>query len=80
MVKKAFVNYLDHLDNLTHSLDVLIIMDRTTFQQILPISLKASYFDCDLLTTPKMLKTLFTSIITKRKIFICKKVKSITDS
>ena len=55
-VNKAFVNHLDQLDNLTDMLDILIIMDNTTFQQTLPISLNASKFDSDLLIAPRMLK------------------------
>ena len=39
MVNTAFVNYLDQIDSLTDTLDGLIIMDKTTFEQTLPISL-----------------------------------------
>ena len=53
MVNMAFANYLDLLDNLNDSLDVPILMDRTTFEQTLPLSLNVSKFDCDLLTTPQ---------------------------
>ena len=46
MVNKAFVNYLDQFDNLAESLNTpTILMDRTAFQQTLPISLNASKFD-----------------------------------
>ena len=51
MVNKAFVNYLDQFDNLTNALDALIIMDKTTFKQTLPIFLNNSKFHSDLLTT-----------------------------
>ena len=34
MVNTAFVNYLDQMDNLTESLDVLILMEKTTFKKI----------------------------------------------
>ena len=50
MQNKAFVNYLDQIDNLTETLEVPILMDKTTFKQTLPISLNASKFDSDLLT------------------------------
>ena len=56
MVNTAFVNYLDQLDNLNNSLDVPILMDKTAFEQTLPISLNASNFDTDLLTAPKTIK------------------------
>ena len=69
MVNKAFVNYLDQLDNLTNSLDVPILMDKTTFQHILPISLNASKFDSDLLTAPKMLKDFVHQYHKKEEIF-----------
>ena len=36
-VNKAFVNYLDMLPNLMESLEFLIIKNRTTFEQTLPI-------------------------------------------
>ena len=43
-VDTAFVHYLDQLDNLADSSDVLILMDKTTFEQTLPISLNTSNF------------------------------------
>ena len=55
-VNTAFVNYHDSLDNLTDSLKFQLLMNRTTFNQTLPISLKISTFDSSLLTAPKMLK------------------------
>ena len=47
MVNTAFVHYLDQLDNLTEPFDVSILMDKTTFEQILPISLNAYNFDIE---------------------------------
>ena len=38
-VNTAFVNYLDKFPNLTESLEFPIIRNKTTFEQILPISL-----------------------------------------
>ena len=81
MVNKTFVIYLDQLDNLTDSLDVLIIIDKTTFQQTLPISLNASTFDSDLLTAPKMLKYFVHQHHHKKKeIFDLQERQTIIDS
>ena len=40
-VSKAFVNYLERLDNLTDSLKFPIPLNRTMYEQTLPISLKS---------------------------------------
>ena len=56
MVNAVFVNYLDSLDNLTDSLKFPILLNRTTYKQTLPISLKSFDFDSDLLKALKMLK------------------------
>ena len=56
MVNTAFVNYLDQFDNLTEALEILILKNKTTFEQTLPISLNISKFDSDLLTDPRNLK------------------------
>ena len=40
MVNMAFVNYLDQIHNLTDTLKVPILRNKTTFEQTLPISLK----------------------------------------
>ena len=56
MVNTAFVNYLDTLDNLTDFLRFPILMNRTAYEQTLPISLNLSKFDSELLTAPKILK------------------------
>ena len=55
-VNTAFVNYLDKFPNLTESLELPIIRDKTTFEQILPISLNISKFDPTLLTASGDLK------------------------
>ena len=47
---KAFINYLDQFPNLTECLEFLIIKKKTTFEQILHISLNMSKFDSTLLT------------------------------
>ena len=55
-VNTVFINYLESLDNLTDSLKFPLLMNRTTFEQILPISLNISGFDSELLIASKMLK------------------------
>ena len=39
----AFVSYLDSLDNLTYSLKAPILLNRTTYEQTLPVSLILNY-------------------------------------
>ena len=53
MVNTAFVYYLDTFDNLTDFLEFPILMNRTTYEQTLHISLNLSRFDLKLLTVPK---------------------------
>ena len=55
-VNTAFVNYLDQIDNLTETLEVPILKNKTTFEQTLPVSLNGSKFDSDLLAAPTTLK------------------------
>ena len=52
-MKAAFVSYLDQFTNMTESLRIPIIRNKTTFEQTLPISLNVSKFDIDLLTSPR---------------------------
>ena len=56
MINTVFVNYLDKFPNLTGSLEFPIIRNKTTFKQILPISLNVSKFDPTLLTASSDLK------------------------
>ena len=42
IINTAFANYLDMFPNLTESLELLIIKNRPTFEQILPVSLNIS--------------------------------------
>ena len=56
MIKTAFANYLDKFPNFTESLQVLIIKNRTTYKQILPINLNISSFDRTLLHVSTNLK------------------------
>ena len=45
MVNTVFVNYLGSFDNLTDSLKFPILLNRSTYEQTLPISLKSFDFD-----------------------------------
>ena len=65
----AFVNYLNQFDNLTETLEILIIKNKTTFKQILPISLNMYTFDSDLLTAPRNLKDFIHQYNCKKEIF-----------
>ena len=69
MANTAFVNYLDQVDNLTETLEVPLLMDKTTFEQTLPISVNVSKFDPDLLMAPKTLKDFIHQYKHKREIF-----------
>ena len=55
-VNTAFVNYLDSFDNLTNSLKFPILLNRITYKQTVPISLKSFDFDSEFLKVPKTLK------------------------
>ena len=55
-VNTAFVDYLHSLNNLTVSLKFPILLNRTTYKQTLPISLKSNDFDSELLKALKTLK------------------------
>ena len=55
-VNTAFVNYLDQFDHLTETLEILIIKNKTTFEQTLPLSLNMSKFNSELLTVPRNIK------------------------
>ena len=72
-VNTAFVNYLDKVCNLTESLKFLIIRNKTTFEQILPISLNISKFDPTLLTASSNLKEFIHSYTNNEELLICKK-------
>ena len=68
-VDTAFVNYLDKFPNLTESPELLIIRNKTTFEQILPISLNVSKFDPTLLTASCILKEFIHSCTNNKEIF-----------
>ena len=68
-VNTTFVNYLDHIDNLTESLEFQVLKSKTTFEETLPISLNISKFDSDLLTTLRNLKDFIHQCNCKKEIF-----------
>ena len=65
-VNTAFVNYLDKFPNLTEALEFLVIKNRTTLEQTMPISLNISKFDQTLLTD---LKEFINSYTNHKEIF-----------
>ena len=73
MTNTAFENYLDMLPNFPESLKILLIKNRTTYEQILPFNLNISGFDKTLLHAPTNLKDLMNSYARKRKFLICKR-------
>ena len=62
----AFTNYLEMSPNLTDSLQIPLIKNRTTYEQTLPITLNVSKFDRSLLHVSMDLKN-FMDHYTKRK-------------
>ena len=67
--KYSFINYLNQFPNLTESLEFLIIRNKTTFEEILPISLNISIFDSTLLTTSSDLKEFIHQYTNDKEIF-----------
>ena len=68
-VNTAFANYLDMFSNSTESLQVLIIKNRTTYEQILPINLNISNFDRTLLHASTNLKDFINKYTRRKEIF-----------
>ena len=68
-VNTAFVNYLDMYPNLTELLEFLVIRNRTTYEQTLPISLNISRFDSTLLTAATNLKDFMYRYAKHKEIF-----------
>ena len=79
MVNTAFVNYLDQFTNLTESLEILIIKNKTTFEQTLPISLNMPKFDSHLLTAPRNLKDFIHQYNCKIELFDLNKIHDTID-
>ena len=69
IVNTAFVNYLNSLDNLTASLKLPILINRSTFEQTLPLSLNLSKFNSELLTSSITLKDLVNQYHHKKEFF-----------
>ena len=68
-VNTAFVKYLDRFPSLTESLEFLVIINRTTFEQTLPISINISKFDKTLLTASINLKEFINTYTNHKEIF-----------
>ena len=77
-VNTAFVNYLDQFKNLTEYLELLILMNKTTLKQTLPISLNISKFDSELLFAHRNLKNFIHQYKCKKEIFVLKKKRHYT--
>ena len=68
-INTAFINYLDQFPNLTETLEVPIIENKTTFEQVLPISLNISKFNPTLLTASSDLKEFIHQYTNDKDIF-----------
>ena len=69
MINTAFANYLDMFSNFTESLEVLLIKNRITYEQVLPINLNISGFDKTLLHASTNLKDFINSYPVRKEIF-----------
>ena len=72
-INTAFTNYLEMFPNFTDSLQTLLIRNRTTFKQILAITLNVSQFDKSLLNASMDLKDFMNQYNKRKEILICKK-------
>ena len=68
-INMAFANYLEMFPNLTESLQPLLIKNRTTYEQILPVNLSISGFDKTLLHVSTNLKDFLNNYIRRKEIF-----------
>ena len=68
-VNLAFINYFD---NLIDSLTFMILLNRTTFKQILQIYIETLEFKLELLKAPKILKDLPINLNIRKKYLIYK--------
>ena len=66
----AFANYLEMLPNLTDSLSLPLIMNRTTYEQIIPVNLSIPDFDKSLLHASTNLKDFINRYIKKKRNFL----------
>ena len=67
MVNTAFVNYLDSFNNLADAVKTPILLNKTTYKQILHISLPPPELDSILLMAPKTLKDFVHQLQQKKK-------------
>ena len=70
MVNMAFINYLD---NLTNFLKLPLLLNQTTYEQILPIFLQSFDFNPDSLKSLKTLKDFVYQFQHKKKFFYLQK-------
>ena len=68
-VKTAFTDYLNMFPNVTESLQLPIIKNKTTYEQTLPNNMNISSFDRTLLNAPTNLKDFIHSYIKQKEIF-----------
>ena len=68
-INMAFTNYLDMFPNITDSLKFLLIKNRTTYDQILPVNLNVSKFDKPLLHASTNLKDFINRYTKTKEIF-----------
>ena len=68
-INMAFANYLEMIPNLTESLLLPLLKNRTTHEQILPVNLNISGFDNTLLHAPTNLKDFLNNYIRRKEIF-----------
>ena len=68
-IDTAFANYLEMFPNLTDSLQIPLIKNRMTYEQILPITLSVSEFDRSLLHASTNLKDFIHGYIQSNEIF-----------
>ena len=68
-INTAFANYLEMTSDITESLQPLLIKNRTTYEQILPINLSISGFDKTLLHASTNLKDFLNHYIRTKEIF-----------
>ena len=68
-INMAFANYLDMFPNFTESLQVLLIRNRTTYEQILPVNLSISGFNKTLLHASTNLKDFVYNYTMRIEIF-----------
>ena len=71
------ITFMHYLDNLTNALDVCILQDWTTHEQVLPFSLQTFDFNSKLLEAPKSKKILSTNTSKRSKYWINMRIKVI---